>query len=264
MQSQIENAVQSIKDHGAREVALLGEQSGKQEELAVAEAIAGDAYLSGAGGDHVNRVIRLQVESKAITLAIASLREQRLKAVQHHHDCQIAALRERAATERVEAEKITSVTAPLLEQLAAIEGCSFIPSGTPVSGRRTSMARLLESQALELERRGAQANGHVHLDGTFTDHELALAVVSDSSVGPSATEVLNWIGSRDLAARDNTVPRSVRISWSSGLIDQASYLVALPQPRAVAPPVEEPVPANGNLVSPNEFFGYSQKRQKTA
>lgn len=255
----IENAAQSIKDYGAREIDLIQKQAAKQSEIANAEQAAGSAYLSGAGGDHVNRVIRLQVEAKAITMAIAALREQRLKAVQHHHDCQIAALRERAATERAEAEKITGQVAPLLEQIVAIEGCSFIANGTPVSGRRASTARLIESQALELERRGAPINGHVHVDGTFTNDELALAVVSDSSIGPSASEILGWIQTRDPAVREDTVPRSARISWSNGLIDQASYLGALPQPRAVAPQEEAPPPANRQLRTPSQFFGVAAR-----
>jgi vacuolar-type H+-ATPase subunit I/STV1 len=256
MQTKIETAMAEIKTYGHREVQLLIQKAAKQIELAAAEQAGGDALLDGDADDSVERAIRLHTELRQIDLAITSCRARRLAAVEARHRIDVEQLRQRATDARVESQGILAKCESHLAALRELEGVDFTAAGLAASARLTSMAQLLDAQASNLERH-APLNGHAHLDGTFTNDELALAVVSDSSIGPSASEVLAWIQTRDPAVRDNTAPRSVRISWSNGVIDQASYLGALPQPRPAAP-VEEPVPsATSRLRTANQFFGHA-------
>ena len=62
----IENAAQSNQGLRGKRNRPDPEAGRKAVEIANAEQAAGSAYLSGAGGDHVNRVVRLQVEADAI------------------------------------------------------------------------------------------------------------------------------------------------------------------------------------------------------
>jgi hypothetical protein len=252
-----EESTVAIKKLAAQELVLIKQCADKSVELSATRAIAATAYLEG-GTLSVDGVGRRKLEFDALGDALAALRKKRSAAIGEKHASEVEALRQRVADTRRQADAILAQTKQHFDAIRTLEGCDFKAVGQSESGRLAGLALALEAKANDLERVGPPANGHLHLDGAFTNDELALAIVTDPSIGPSATEILSWIQTRATDVRDNTRPRSARISWEAGVIDQRSYLIAIPEPVAVAPPVA-PVPTGGRLLSVNAALGYAAK-----
>ena len=226
MTNATEEATAAIKQLAAREIGLLSEQIAKKEQLAVAEANAGDAYLESSTTIGVDAVLRIQSEIAAIGRAITSCRGKRLAAVQAKLDAEVADLRQRAATARQQAEAITAKTKEHLAALRDIEGVDHTPQGTPHSASAANMAGLLERQAAEMERRGIRRDRQLHVDNVRSTADLLIAALEDPSDGPSAVEILRWRELIDpdsvFRDRDAFVPAELDRLWCDRLLLPAS------------------------------------------
>jgi hypothetical protein len=258
MTNAIENAVQEIKSLAAKEIDLLAKQAAKQSEIADAEQQAGAAYLRGDDTGHLDRAARLASEARAIGFALQAARQKRHEAVADHHRAIISDLRSRGVEARGQADGIKSKTAPLLEALKKLEGVDHNPAGVAESVRFAAMADLMARQADELDRRGPDKHGHVHLDGRFTVAEIAQAVGEVPADGPAAVDVLAWLNAQKQAHLFETSEISARINWDATGITQQSYVTLLPQ--AIAPQPEAPAADSGpRKLSYNQLMGYDAR-----
>ena len=210
----------------------------------------------------MNRVLRLQVEAKAIAMAIASCRQERLKAAQQHHATQIADLRSRAAEARAAAAAITSQSMPLLEQLKQIEGVDHTPLGVALSVQAGSRADGLERQAAEMERRGHHRHGHVEIDAVFDLNEIVLAVLQEPVDTPPASDLIAWVESQPRSNAFAGAAITCRLNWDMTLggIQASSYVRLSISP--AAKPVPPGEPASGpRLLDPNVYLGAEAGRR---
>jgi hypothetical protein len=266
MQTKIETALAEIKMYGHRETELLNQKSEKQKQLKTAEQAGGEALLDGdTTDDAIEAVRRLQMQLWQIDSALSGCRARRLAAVQQRHDAEIQELRERAAAARADAEKITVQTTPLLAQLKTLEARDHVPQGQSESARLFSMSRLLDQSAAEMERRGIAHHGHIEVDSAiFSMDEIVDAILQQPVDGPDARTVIDWVEAQPKSATFAGNSTTCRLTWdmTAGGILPASYVRLSPQPRAVAPPEEAPVPAGSRLVSVDQFFGHAARPRR--
>jgi hypothetical protein len=250
----IEQSRQSIRDYAQREINLLHQQAQKNQEAIAAEEAAGRAYLEGDPDDHIALAIQLKTEASAIGMAIGACRLKRLESVRLHHDGLIADLRERSATERGQTGVIQSRVAPLLEKIKEIEGVDYTATGVSESMRHAATADYLEREAAEIERRGFDKHGHVHIDGEgISAEQIALAVAEVAADGPSATDVVAWVQTREHHERFPSSHISVRLTWADGnKISPQSYVKIMP-PAPV--PVAQPAEAGPRMLTPGAYLG---------
>ena len=267
MTTNIQSAVAEIKVYANRELQLLDQKAQKQIELEIAERRGGDALLDGDNNDSIERVVRLQVELRQIDLAIISCRARRLAAIEAKHSIEIANYRERASAAREQADAIGAKSQSPLDTLRALEGCAFMPNGTPESSRLRALANSLESMASQQEGAGIARHGNVHLTGPVEADEVVLAVLEFAADGPSAQQIRDWFAGHDQHAQFASHRLHVYLVWSAGQIDGATSRIQVLEsltPPAAAPPVPEAPADTGRLISPNQFFGYEPKPRRIA
>jgi len=266
MTTKIETALGEIKLYAHREQELLHQKSEKQIELQDAQRLGGEALLDGdTTDDAIDTVRRLQLQLWQIESALCGCRQRRLAAIAEKVTAEVAGLRQRASEARQQAEAIQAKTAPLLASLKELEGVPHAPQGVSHSANAASLAGIFDGQAGEIERRGVPRHGHIEIDSAiFSMDEIVDAVLQQSVDGPSASDVISWVDAQPKSATFAGNPTTCRLSWdmTAGGILPAAYIRTLPQPRAVAPPEEAPVPTGGRLVSVDQFFGHAARPRR--
>jgi hypothetical protein len=232
-QKSIEQAAAGIAKYAAKEIELTAHKKVKIADVATAEAAAGGAYLDGTPGEHLDRVLRLQAEVRAIGMAIDTCRARRADAVFEKREADIAALRKRVDGLKQERETLTAKVEKHTKALGELLGIEVgIVATTP---GQTSRLQQLQVQAGGLEEKIDRLQGGalppasmVDLqDSLATADEVAMAVLTDESSCPTAAAVQQWYAD---CARASHQPfgehsRRIYLVWTNGEIDyERSYI----------------------------------------
>ncbi|HUA60623.1 MAG TPA: hypothetical protein VML19_17800 [Verrucomicrobiae bacterium] len=225
MQTKIEEAVAQIKLWADRELQLMGDRADKRQEVEALDRAGGDALLDGAAGDHVDRLVRSQVELRQIESALTACRERRLAAVEQRHAAEIQSLRSRALEAKQQADLITSKTADHFAAIKEIERCDFAPVGQSESARLGAMAYQLETAADDLERSGIRRSGQVQVSDATSIAPLLDELLAFHGDAPNGDDAVKWADLCDPGRRFGSSTRVYNLIFEDATINyRASYV----------------------------------------
>jgi len=219
-----------LEKYAAKELELmtsLREAAGKVWD---AERNAGDSILDGESTDTtVDAIVRSKAQVAAIEGAIRACRARRVACIEAGIAAKVADLRKRAGDAREEHERIAAKSERHLKALQELEGCQFVPAVTMYmpggaitnSGRLAALAHALEDRAAHLEAAGVPDSGSAQLDDVASVNDLAAAILTHPSNGPSAAETFAWAAACDTLGRFGAHRRNYRVTWTGGVIDFA-------------------------------------------
>ena len=208
---------------------------------AVADVAAATAahYADGGPAPDTSKPAALQAQIDAVSEAIDAVRDQRRDALEQTYRLNAAAKFDEAKAKRAESEAVAAKTAALLEDLARVEGCAYVPGvagatvggivvrSTPLSKRLEAEARALEIRANELDRQPAQCSGEA--EAADVDGLLAIACGDPLTIGPTRAELLTWATEAAASARAgyrkshaDAEPASIllHIEWEDGALQR--------------------------------------------
>ena len=169
-----------------KELVLIKRKSELQRSLAGLEAEAAALMLDNEGEEEIvasnprgslDMVSRVEAEIRALDGAIRGSRARRLDAIRAARAAEVVARRKGAADKAREISSLEAKTSKLLEQLAELQGCDYVPAGTARTSTLRAEIGELNRAASDLEQGDVPATGAVDLgDGVPSADEVALAV----------------------------------------------------------------------------------------
>ncbi len=234
-QKSVEQAAAEIAKYAAKEIELTARKEVKIAEVASAEAAAGGAYLDGNPGEHLDRVLRLQAEVRAIGMAIETCRARRVDAVRAKREADIAALRKRLDGMEKErdtlAAKVQKHTRDLGE-LMGIEVAVVAAMPGPLSRLQQLLVQTdgMGGNIDRLQTEPVPSGSTVDLtDTTATCAEFALAVLNTEALCPTAEAIEQWYMDCERAAGQpfGDHQRRIYLVWANGEIDYAKSYISV-------------------------------------
>ena len=214
-----------------KELALTKRKIELQGSLETVEVEAGvallDAEESGSSGASASfdKLDRTRGEVRMLAAAITACRARRLETIKTNRASEVAALRKQAADKSAELRSLESKISKALAQLAELDGCDYVPSGTPRTGALRAQIPHLARVAEDLDQANVPVSGVVDVDGVTTADEVLLTVAAYPAGGPTVEQVLAWLNACEDAARKYRAssfadhPRRVHFVWDVDGID---------------------------------------------
>jgi len=212
---------------GAREIELVMTQRRKAKEVDLAEVEAGEALLDSeddrAAGAAVEKILRMKAEQVALAHAIDVLHKRRLEAVKTAWQAEVEGLRTQANEVQREIDALHSQTAPLLKQLAELEGVKvdeLVLSGPLRSGvLQTRLESEFPVRIVIAERRTLSNSGLIETEGIGLE-PLFNALARYEGGVPSFASVLDWAAAVQRRAPEfGELSRTFHFVWLDGEID---------------------------------------------
>lgn len=228
--------MKKLKFWAEKELGLVKRKMDIRNSLLAAETAAGAALLEAddLGGGNVRQSLdaldRKHAEARALEAAIGACRLKRTEAIKSERAAKVEDLRTRATESASALRSIETKLSRLLSQITQIEECEFVPAAAPKSNRLREEIGRLQREAQDIEASDVPKSGTVDLHDATTTDEVLMAVATFPAIGPTITDVLEWLeGCEDSAMvahhpvfGDN--PRRVRIEWDESGIKPDSYV----------------------------------------
>jgi len=198
--------------------------------IPVLVSTAGAAFLEGEAGTSgaANALDSSRSEMAMIDAALEVARNKRREALRQINVAEATKMRAEAARLRKKAEQHGQVTARLLAELQAHEGCDYVPYKPYVdpTGGDTVTYRIPTSASLEHQASGLEGKAEAkerqalrdwgELQGSFSPDELVENIVQlgPLMLGPSLVELHDW--ARSTLEGTSKERLRCRISWGNG------------------------------------------------
>ncbi len=240
-------------DHWAkRELDLTRRKLQIRDSLAAIEAAAGARLLDEenaesngiADGALLVDLERAQAELRALAVAIVGCRGRRMEAIRSKRIASATAIRKEATGKEAEAAKIEARALELLAEISSVQGMTYPGAilstnpqlgqfGIPKSAQLRIEAENLLARASQFEK-DVPSGGVVDVENVTSSAELAIAVLTHESEGPTAQQILQWAEDVERTARAKSfeqfgvLPRRCRLVFVGSKINPEESTIIVP------------------------------------